>query len=353
MGEHEVGDQMSNLMRDKVREVKAEGLSGNVKVLSKRALMDIVDQLIKAYGGLEHQELISKIAQIELEKKQMETQMASLQGKLEIYGQQGGDLRRENAELLAKVKSAEARMPLLEEQNAVLKKTTEGLEATAENYKAKFAALEESARAAAEKAAADIAALEARIAEVEPQLSEAQALKADVERRLKEKDDYIADLQAKVDETEAARERALSEQREKIARLEKALQQSDARKRILELENEVSDLRGNIHALEHGLEYVDAGPAPLFDDLDLELQIVEEALAKFPPENGDAVPFRGACKAARTALAKDRADWDELTRLMYEDKGTIAVACDLAKIIVRQEALRGQVRTLGHAVSLL
>jgi chromosome segregation ATPase len=353
MAEHEIGDQMSNLMKEKVREVKADGLSGNVKVLSRRALMDIVDQLIKAYGGLENGELISKIAQGELEKKQLETQIASLSGKLEIIDRQGGELRKENAEFLAKVKAAEARMPLLEEQNVVFKKTVEGLEATAENLKAKLAQLEEGTRTSAEQAAAEIAALKARIAEVEPKLAEAQALKADVERRIKEKDDYIGDLQNKVDEAVGAREKAVTELREKIARLEKALQQSDARKRILELENEVSDLRGNVQALEQGLEFLDAGPAPKFDDVELELMEVEEALGKFPSENKDADPLRKGCKVARAAITKDRAAWDKLTALMYDQKGSISVACDLAKIGVRQESLRDHLRTLLAAAALL
>jgi chromosome segregation ATPase len=353
MAERDMGNQVSNLMRDKVREVKAENLSGNVKVLNRRALMDIVDQLIKAYGGLEQQELISKIAQIELEKKQMENQVAALQGKLEVFGQQGGDLRKENVDLLAKVKSAEARMPLLEEQNAVLKKTVDGLEATAENLKAKLAQFEESAHGSAEQAAAEIAALKARIAEVEPQLAEAQALKADVERRIKEKDDFIADLQGRVDEAEASKERALADMREKIARLEKALQQSDARKRILELENEVSELQSNVHALEQGLEFVDSGPSPRFDDREKELKELEEALARFPAENTDADPFRAGVTAVRAALERDRSDWQNLIGLMYEEKGTISVACDLTKIVVRQEALRDQVRTIRSAVSLL
>jgi hypothetical protein len=353
MAEHEIGDQMSNLMKEKVREVKADGLSGNVKVLSRRALMDIVDQLIKAYGGLENGELISKIAQQELEKKQFENQIASLTGKLEIFERQGGDLRKENAEYLAKVKAAEARMPLLEEQNAVFKKTVEGLEATAENLKAKIAQMEEGSRTSAEQAAAEIAALKARIAEVEPQLAEAQALKADIERRIKEKDDYIGDLQNKVDEAEGARERAVGEMREKIARLGKALQQSDSRKRILELENEVSDLKGSVLSLEQGLEFLDASPAPRFDDVELELMEIEEALGKFPPENKDADPLRKGCRIARAAIAKDRAAWEKLTALMYDQKGSISVACDLAKIGVRQESVQDHVRTLKAAAALL
>ncbi|MHC4780680.1 MAG: hypothetical protein ACYTFG_19085 [Planctomycetota bacterium] len=344
---------MSDLMRDKVREVKAEGLSGQVKVLSRRALMDIVDQLIKAYGGLENQDLISKIAEYELQNKQLETKIATLQGKVELYESQLSDTRKEDDELRAKLKADETRLPMLEEQNEVLKKTVQGLEAEVKNLQRELGDAEASAQDALDKAIVELEDLRAKVADAEPKIAAAEAAKAEAEARLHDQLSMISDLEDKVNEVEDAKEKALAESREKIARLENALQGSDARKRILELENEVSDLQTKLEALEIGLEFIDVEDAPRFEEAEAELKEVEEILGAVDASDERALPIRQGLEAVRIQHEEDMESFPHITGMMYDNKGTVAVACELAKLIVRHAGLHEEIKALKTAAGLL
>jgi chromosome segregation ATPase len=348
-----IDNQMSDLMRDKVREVKAEGLSGQVKVLSKRALMDIVDQLIRAYGGLENQELISKIAEYELMSKQMETKAATLQGKVELYESQLAEIRKEDDDLRAKLKADESRLPMLEEQNEVLKKTIQGFEAEAQNLRRELGDSEASAQDALDKAIVELEELRARVAEVEPRIAAAEAAKKEAEARLHDKLAAITDLEDRVHEVEDAKEKALADSREKIARLENALQGSDARKRIVELENEVSDLQKKLEAREVGLEFVDVEDAPRFDEAEAELKKLEEALSGVPSGDERALPIRESLVAVRDQIEEEKETFPRITEMMYENKGTVAVACELAKLLVRHADLHEEIKALKTAAGLL
>lgn len=353
MAEKDFDDQMSNLMREKVREVKAEGLSGQVKVLSRRALMDIVDQLIKNYGGLEHQELLSKIAEFEMKNRQLETQMASLKGKIEIYESQLGEIRKEDDELRAKLKADEGRLPMLEEQNQVLKKTVSGLEAEIENIKRTHGDSEATLRENLDKAEAELADLRAQLAETGPKIEAAEAARADAERRLQDQMSVVTDLEDQVEDAKNAKEKALADSREKIARLERALQESDARKRILELENEVSELKTYLEALERGLEFVDIEPAPRFEEMEGEIQAVQEILGQVPAEDAEAAPVREGLNRSRALVAAGRESHARLLELMYGNQGTVSVACELGKLLARQAEMREELKALKSAAGLL
>ncbi|MHC5037638.1 MAG: hypothetical protein ACYTHM_10015 [Planctomycetota bacterium] len=343
---------MSDLMREKVREVKAEGLSGNVKVLSRRALMDIVDKLIKAYGGLEHEELLSKLAEFELKSKQMETKIATLQGKCELYEQQLSETRKEDDDLRAKLKSDESRLPMLEEQNEVLKKTVSGLEAEIANIKREMADAEDSAQETLDKAIKELEELRVKVAEAEPRIQAAEAARDEAERRLSEKEDLIHDLEDRVQAVQADKEVALSDSREKIARLESALAGSDARKRILELENEVTELKGNLEALEIGIEFVDVEKAPQFGEAEAALREIEESL--IPKAYDERVkPLQECIRYVKTELADGKERFPKLQSLMYDNQGTIHVACQLAKLLVRHADLHEELKALKAAAELL
>ncbi|GEM_PF-2792564 len=346
-------DQVSNLMREKVREVKAEGLSGNVKVLSRRALMDIVDKLIKAYGGLEHEELLSKITEYELMNKQLETKLATLQGKVETYESQLGELRKEDDDLRAKLKSDEGRLPMLEEQNEVLKKTVSGLEAEIENIKNTYGKSEAEAKEALDKATREAEELKARLAETEPRIEAAENARAEAEKRLQAQQDTVNHLEDRIHEVQSEKEKALADSREKVARLERSLQESDARKRILELENEVSDLTSSLEVLDLGLEFVDLGPAPRFEEAEVELGAVDDMLGGVAAEDAEVQAVRDARDAARNVLEADREAFPRLAEQMYDNKGSIPVACELAKILVRQADLMDGLKVLKTAAGLL
>ena len=123
----------------KVRDA-SEYLRGQkqVKVIKKSAIRGIVDEIIKAYGGIEHKELISKIAEYELNISNMRQELERLREERQTfqddialkYLKEIEDLKMRLAtaeEMLARDSSKE-KMRKLEEEVLYLRQRVEELE---------------------------------------------------------------------------------------------------------------------------------------------------------------------------------------------------------------------------------
>jgi chromosome segregation ATPase len=318
--EKKIDDDMSDLMKQHVREVSAQGLAGQVKVLSKRALKDIIDTLIKSYGGLQHQDLIAKIAEYELQVTQLNQKMTQMGGKMELLQAQNAELQSRDDELRASAAVDASKLPMLEEQNATLKKTLEGLEAEKKILEQQMEELRSSL-------GSDVETLRAELAELKPKYAE-----------MVEKYAEVGKLHEEMDATRLRFDREIGEKDEHIERLQKALDESDAKRRIAELETEVKELKKTVHLLEIGLEHVDA-LADIRPD---------ELLAKVEQARGAAAGGMAArLDLLKTTLEEDAKAYPKLLEAMNANKGSIQVMSSLAQLLARQAEIRAHIETIG------
>ncbi len=332
---------VSSLVSKHAREVSAQGLAGKVKVLSRNAIKDIVDSLIRSYGGLEHQDLISKIAEYELNQNDLQQKISALQGKLEVLEKMNSDLKARGEQVVAAQAVDASKIPMLEEQNATLKKTVEGLEAEKENLKRRMDDLKSSMGDEVKKKLDQIDGLAAELADLKPKYAAMQAENAESGARLADRDSQIRNLNDQMDQAKAKSDREISERDDHIAGLKKALDASDAKKRIMELEVEIKENRKTIQLLETGLEYVgvveDIRPAALSD----RLAAIRSKASRLP-----LAASAGLDEIEKT-LAADGAAYQPLIDAMYSNNGSIQVACDLSKLLARQREILRHLETIG------
>jgi hypothetical protein len=142
------------------------------------------------------------------------------------------------------------------------------------------------------------------------------------------------------DSSKARHDREIAEREDHISRLQKALDESDAKKRIMELEIEVKDLKKTIQLLEIGLEYVDV-------EMDVRPEDVLGRLNEVAQNASDAQKPR--LDMIKSSLESDAGAYEPLLKAMNENKGSISIACDLAKLLVRQKELRDHIETIAQA----
>lgn len=332
---------VSSLVNKHAREVSAQGLAGNVKVLSRRALKDIVDNLIKSYGGLEHEELISKIAEYELQLTQTNQKMTGLQGQIELLTKQNEELRARDDELLQAKAVDASRIPMLEEQLETMKKTVSGLEAEKENLARKMDEMKDSLGDEVRQKLDRIDALESELGELRPACEAMQAENAGFQDRLAEREQQMQSLHEQMDQAKARADQDIAERDEHIARLNKALDESDAKKRIAELEKEANELRKTIQLLETGLEFVDVEHDVRPEELLARAGEIRSA-GGLPPAMDERLGL------LESTLRRDAGDYPPLLEAMYGNQGSIQVACDLAKLLSRQREIAEHIETLGR-----
>jgi chromosome segregation ATPase len=340
--EQNLDQDVSSLVNKHVREVSARGLAGNVKVLSRRALKDIVDNLIKSYGGLEHKDLISKLAEYEMNMTQNNQKMTSLQGKVELLEKQNAELQQKDDALVASKAVDASKLPMLEEQVETLKKAVSGLEAEKENLARKMEELKDSMGEEVKQKLEKLEGLQAELDDLRPRFADMEKENEAFNERMAGKDLELGHMNEEVDKIRATSDREIAERDDHIERLNKALDASDAKKRIAELELEVKGLKKSIQTLELGLEFFDV-------EIDIRPQ---DLLAKV-----EEVQTQGALPAAlgdslsdlKATLEKDAQLYPPLLEAMYDSKGSVSVVCDLAKLLSRQKEIEAHLVTLGKA----
>ncbi len=336
-------EDVSSLVKKHAREVSAQGLAGKVKVLSRSAIKDIVDSLIRSYGGLEHQELISKIAEYELNENQLQQKISTLQGKLEVLEKQNADLKARDEKFVASKAVDASRIPMLEEQNATLKKTVEGLEAEKENLRRKMEELRSSMGDEVKTKLGLIDGLNAELAELKPRLAGLEQENSGFAGKLSDREAQLKQLTDAMDQSKALHDREIADRDEMIGRLKRALDQSDAKKRIMELEVEIKDLRRTIQTLEIGLEFVGVEADMRPEDVIARIGKARTAASKLPPG------LAGRLDELEAEASMDGKIYKPLIDAMYSNNGSIQVACDLTKMLARQKEILRHVETIEKA----
>ena len=275
----EVGDAMAEI--EKRGQLKGkDDIKGKIRVLSRKDLEEIIAGLLKKYGSLSNQELIAQLGALEMQTNQ--------------------DKSKHERELEALRAEANAAL------EAARNEAAQALENLKLQYEAQIAQIRETAAAEVRE----------RLVELERLVEQLRAQNADLEARL-------AALQAEYDKTAT-----------ELAVAKKALDSADKRTKA-ELLKQIADLQARIMELEMALAYFS-----LEEEFDTNKFTADAgALAdRLQAAGGDReLVAASRVKDLQTQGLAEHLKFEALLQKMHEQKASVGVVVDLAKILKKCE----------------
>ncbi len=276
----EVGDAMAEIHKRGQLKGKEE-IKGKIRVLSRKDLEEIIAGLLKKYGSLSNQDLIAQLGALEMQSNQ--------------------DRQKHERELEALRAQAEASIAQARAEG------NDALEALRREHEAALAAAREAA----------LAEVRERIVELERLLETERARTGELEAR-------IAALEAELDKV-----------RSELAIARKAIDTDDKRTRE-QLMKRIAELEARVFELEMALDYFSLEEEFDFDRFTAEAEALAGRLQGAAGE--EALRIYSRAKEIQAAGTADHAKFQALLAKMYEQKGSIGVVVDLAKLLKRCEA---------------